>query len=665
MVSGTPSDPVRSGSIQVREVPSAVVRFAGDSGDGMQTAGTQFTDTSAILGNDVATLPDFPAEIRAPAGTVPGVSAFQINFASTDIRTPGDSVNALIAMNPAAFKAHINDVEPGGIVVVNEDEFNKVNLRKAGYPENYTPLDDEKYRVKYQFFKVPITRLNGDALKESGLGAKDAERCKNMFALGLVYWLFDRPLATTEKSLTDTFAVKKKLPQVAEANIRSLRAGYYFGETAEVFPVRYHVAPASIKPGKYRKVSGNEAVAMGLVTAAKLCGKDLIYCSYPITPASDILHNLAAMRNFGVKTFQAEDEIAAVCAAIGASFAGQIGVTGTSGPGVCLKSEALNLAIMTELPLVCVNVQRGGPSTGLPTKTEQSDLLQAMFGRNGDSPMVLVAPQSPADCFDITVEAVRLALQHMVPVMILSDGYLANGAEPWRVPESKDLKPFTIRHATDKASYHSYSRDERFVRPWAIPGTPGLEHRLGGLEKEHVTGNVSYDFENHQLMTQLRFAKVAKIADDLPPLEVIGEPEGDLLLLGWGGTYGSILTAAEHARQRGLKVSSAHLRYLNPMPKNLGCVLKKFKKVLIPELNFGQLRLLIRGRFLVDARGLNKIMGKPFLIEELTQAIDLMLSGKWGDAESLLPRQGRVDPANQGLAHTIAAAPVVAGAGEG
>jgi 2-oxoglutarate/2-oxoacid ferredoxin oxidoreductase subunit alpha len=636
-----------------REIVSAVVRFAGDSGDGMQTAGTQFTDTSAVLGNDVATLPDFPAEIRAPAGTVPGVSAFQINFASSEIRTPGDTVNALIAMNPAAFKAHVGDVEPGGIIVVNEDEFNKVNLRKAGFPEGYNPLDDEKYRVKYQFFRVPITRLNEEALKESGLGAKDIGRCKNMFALGLIYWLYDRPLDTTERYLTDTFAVRKRMPQVAEANIRTMRAGYYFGETAEVFPVRYHVAAATIKPGKYRKISGNEAVAMGLVAAAKMCGKQVVYCSYPITPATDILHNLAAMRHFGVKTFQAEDEIAAICNAIGASFAGQLGITGTSGPGICLKSEAINLAIMTELPLVIVNVQRGGPSTGLPTKTEQSDLLQAIYGRNGDSPLVVVAAQSPADCFDITIEAVRIALQHMVPVIVLTDGYLANGAEPWLIPQAKDLKPFEVKHATDPATYKPYARDERFVRPWAIPGTPGLQHRVGGLEKEHVLGMVSYDFENHQLMTQLRAAKVEKVADFLPELTVNGPSSGDLLVLGWGGTYGSITTAVERAQQKGHKVASAHLRYLNPMPRNLGSILKNFKQVLIPELNNGQLRMLVRGKYLVNARGLNKIMGKPFLIEELEQAIELMLNGRWGDRESLVPRGGNVDPDNQGLEHTI------------
>jgi 2-oxoglutarate ferredoxin oxidoreductase subunit alpha len=632
-----------------QELPNAVIRFAGDSGDGMQLAGTQFTDTSAIAGNDVATLPDFPAEIRAPAGTVAGVSGFQINFADTDIFTPGDEVHALIAMNPAAFKAHIDDVVPGGIVVVNETEFEKVNLRKAGYPEGYSPIDDAKHLQKYKIYKVPVTRLNAEALADTGMGAKDIGRCKNMWALGLIYWLYDRPLDVTIKYLEDYFGKKKKLPEVAAANIKALKAGFYFGETAEMFPVRYHVAKAAIKPGKYRKVTGNEATAMGLVTAAKLAGKTAVYCSYPITPASDVLHNLAAMRHYGVKTFQAEDEIAAVCAAIGASFAGQLGITGTSGPGLALKSEALGLAVMTELPLVVVNVQRGGPSTGLPTKTEQSDLLQALFGRNGDCPLVVIAPQSPADCFDIAIEAVRLALDYMVPVIILSDGYLGNGAEPWLVPDAKSFQPITVKHATDAATYHSYARDEKLARPWAIPGTPGLEHRIGGLEKAHVTGNVSYDPDNHQRMTELRQAKVSGIAKALPPLKVQGPDAGDLLVLGWGGTYGSIATAVQHARAKGKSVASAHLRHLSPMPANLGEVLKAYQKVLIPELNTGQLRLLIRGRFLVDARGLNKVQGKPFLVEEIEEAIDLMLSGAWGDREFLIPRHHGVTLDEQDL----------------
>lgn len=637
---------------------SAVVRFAGDSGDGMQLAGTQLTDTSAILGNDVATLPDYPAEIRAPAGTVAGVSGFQVNFASEQIFTPGDVVNALIAMNPAAFKAHINDVEPGGIVVVNETEFSKTNLKKAGYEVGYNPIEDEKYDLHYKVYKVPITKLNQEALKDSGLSPKDINRCKNMFALGLVYWIFDRPLDTTIRHLTETFSVRKKRPEVAEANIAALKAGYFFGETAEIFPVRYSVAKAPIPTGKYRKVTGNEALAMGLITASKLAKKSLHYCTYPITPASDILHYLAPAKNFGVKTFQAEDEIAAMCAAIGVGFAGQLGVTGTSGPGLALKGEALGLAVMTELPVVVVNVQRGGPSTGLPTKTEQSDLWQAMYGRNGDCPAVVLAPQSPADCFNAAIEACRIALTRMMPVVLLTDGYIANGSEPWRVPTEADFEPIEINHATlSKASdngdeapaFMPYTRNENLTRPWAIPGNPGTEHRIGGLEKANNTGNVSYDPTNHQLMTRIRAEKVARVANMVPDIQVKGDQDADLLVLGWGGPYGSIATAVSNARKQGKKVASAHLRYLNPMPKNLGEVLKKFDKILIPELNNGQLRLIIRGKFLADARGLNKIQGKPFLIEEIEQAIELLLSGEWGDTEALYPVNGKVDVNAQAL----------------
>lgn len=634
---------------------SVVVRFAGDSGDGMQLAGTQFTDTSAIFGNDVATLPDFPAEIRAPAGTVAGVSGFQINFAATDIHTPGDKVNALIAMNPAAFKAHIRDVEPGGIVIVNDSEFEKTNLRKAGYEDGYNPLDDEQFTSKYKIYRVPITRLNEESLADSGMGAKEIGRCKNMYALGLVYWLFDRPIDQTVKFLEDYFGKKKNLPHVAEANVNALKAGYYFGETAEIFPARYQVQKASITPGTYRKITGNDALAMGLITAGKLAEKQLIYCSYPITPASDVLHAMAAHRHFGVKTFQAEDEIAAASAAIGASFAGQIAVCGTSGPGFALKSEAVGLAVMTELPLVVVDVQRGGPSTGLPTKTEQSDLLTAMFGRNGDCPVVILAPQSPADCFDIALEAVRLAMRHMVPVMVLSEGYLANGAEPWPVPDASAFEKIDVHHADDPESFQAYSRNENLARPWAIPGTAGLEHRIGGLEKQHQTGNVAYEPENHQLMTDLRHEKVQRVAEHIPPIEPHGDASGELLVLGWGGTYGSILTAVNRARERGKRVSAAHLRHLNPMPSNLGDVLKRFEKVLIPELNTGQLRPLIRGRFLIDAKGLNKVQGSPFLVDELDQAIDLMLTGEWGERESLIPRDHQVRPDDRSRVAELAA----------
>ncbi len=659
------SAPQQASERQNKDIQSAVVRFAGDSGDGMQLAGTQFTDTSAVFGNDVATLPDYPAEIRAPAGTVAGVSGFQINFAATDIHTPGDAVHALIAMNPAAFKAHIDDVETGGLVVVNESEFDKVNLRKAGYPEGYNPLDDEKFTQRFRIVPVPITRLNAEALADSGLSAKDIGRCKNMFALGIIYWLYDRPMDVTVNYLEDYFGKKKKLPQVAAANINALKSGHAFGETTEMFPVRYHIAKAQVAPGKYRKVTGNEAAAMGLVTASKLAGKDLIYCTYPITPASEILHSLATMRNFGVKTFQAEDEIAAICAAIGASFAGQLGVTGTSGPGLCLKSEALNLAIIAELPLVVINVQRGGPSTGLPTKTEQSDLLQAMFGRNGDSPVVVLAAQSPSDCFDMAIEACRIAITHMTPVILLSDGYLGNGAEPWRVPSADQFDKIVVKHPTDPTTFKAYGRDANLARPWAIPGTPGLEHRIGGLEKANITGSVSYDSMNHQEMTDLRRLKVEKIADDIPATEPHGAANGDLLVLGWGGTYGTILTAVNRARAQGKNVSCLHLRYLNPMPRNLGQVLKRFKKVLVPELNTGQLRLIVRGKFLVDARGLNKVQGKPFLVEEIQQAIDLMLNDGWGDADSLTPRHNTLTPISAGhpvvASHAAASQPADGG----
>ena len=626
-----------------KELESAVVFFAGDSGDGMQLVGTQFTDTSAIFGNDVATLPDFPAEIRAPAGTVPGVSGFQVNFASTDIHTPGDEVDTLIAMNPAAFKAHIDDVKTGGMVIANESEFTKINLRKAGYAEDYNPLDDEKYNQRIKLLQVPISRLNEEALADSDMKAKAKGRCKNMWSLGLIFWLFDRPLDVTINYLNDYFGKKKNMPAVAEANINALKAGYYFGETAEIFNEHYRIDKAEVPSGTYRKITGNEASAMGLVVAAKLAGKTLVYGSYPITPASGILEALAAMRNYGVKTIQMEDEIAAICSAIGAAFAGELAATGTSGPGLALKSEALGLAVMTELPLVVINVQRGGPSTGLPTKTEQSDLLQTLYGRNGDCPLVVMAPQSPADCFEVSIEASRIAMEHMVPVVILSDGYLANGAEPWQLPSVDDYEPIKIKHDHDPETFQPYSRDENFVRPWAKIGTPGLMHRLGGIEKAQGTGNVSYDPENHQEMTNIRFDKVEKLADFIAPLEPRGDASGDVLVLGWGGTYGSLITAVDRAREQGKSVSGIHLRHLNPFPKNLSEILSRFKKVLIPELNAGQLLGIIRGKYLVDAKGLNKIQGKPFLVEEVQEAIDIMLEDRWpADKVSLMPSEHHV-----------------------
>lgn len=620
-VEESPSEPETRGNPikhRVEELDSVVVRFAGDSGDGMQLAGTQFTNASAIFGNDISTLPDFPAEIRAPAGTLAGVSGFQINFSSHDIYTPGDLVNTLVVMNPAALKTNLKDLEKGGLLIVNSDAFTFNDLRKADYATN--PLEDGSLSG-YRVVPVPINTLNREALKDIRLSPREVDRCKNFFALGLVYWLYDRPLEPTLRWIREKFA---KNPAILEANTRALKAGFHYGETTELFQVQYRVPPASIKPGTYRKITGNEATALGLVTASVLCNKTLVYCSYPITPASDILHALAELKRYGVRTFQAEDEIAAVGAAIGASFGGALGVTGSSGPGLCLKSEAIGLAVMVELPLLVIDVQRGGPSTGLPTKTEQADLLQALFGRNGESPVAVVAPCSPADCFDMTIEAVRIALRFMTPVILLSDGYLGNGAEPWLIPDINALPRIEITHPTKPnhdGQFMPYLRDERLVREWALPGTPGLEHRIGGLEKEDVTGNVSYDPLNHEKMVRIRAQKVANIANEIPPLSVNGPEEGDLLVIGWGGTFGSITTAVNRARRKGLKVASAHLRYLNPMPKNTGEVLKRYKRVLVPELNCGQLLLLLRGRYLVDAVGLNKIQGKPFLVSEIESEI--------------------------------------------
>jgi len=615
--------------VKTEVLESATIRLAGDSGDGMQLAGTQFTNTSAILGNDISTLPDFPAEIRAPAGTLAGVSGFQIHFSSRDIHTPGDRLNALVAMNPAALKTNVRDLETGGILIVNSDAFGTSDLHKAGYQAN--PLSDGSLKG-YRLFAVPISALNRAAVAEIKLSPREADRCKNFFALGLVYWLYERSLEPTLRWIREKFS---KNPAVLEANTRTLKAGYNYGDTTEALPVHYRVEKAAnIKPGRYRKITGNEAIALGLTAATNLANLPLVYASYPITPASDILHQLSDLKRFGVKTIQAEDEIAAVGAAIGASFGGALGVTATSGPGVCLKSEAIGLAVMTELPLIIIDVQRGGPSTGLPTKTEQADLLQAMFGRNGECPAAIVAPCSPADCFNMVFEAVRLAVSFMVPVFLLSDGYLANGAEPWLIPSTADLPRLAIRHLREPngdgngdgtPKFLPYKRDERLVRPWAIPGTPGLEHRIGGLEKEDVTGNVSYDPANHEHMIKTRAQKVANIANEIPLLEVKGPDQGDLLLIGWGGTYGSITTAVQNAQRKGQRVAHAHLRYLNPMPRNTGDVLKRYKKVLVPELNSGQLRFLLRAQYLVDAVGLNKIQGRPFLVSEIEEKIDQML----------------------------------------
>lgn len=619
------------------EVESVTIRFAGDSGDGMQLAGTQFTNTSALAGNDIATFPDFPAEIRAPAGTLAGVSGFQVHFAATDIHTPGDALDALVAMNPAALKTNLRDLQPGGILVLNTDGFGVSDLEKAKYKTN--PLDDGSLKG-YKVVRVPVTKMTREAVTECKLSTREADRCKNFFALGLVYWMYERSLEPTLKWIRDKFA---KNPQYVEANIRALRAGYNYGDTVEVMPVQYKVAKARITPGTYRKITGNEAIVLGLVAATQLANKQLVYASYPITPASSVLEGLADLRRFGVKTFQAEDEIAAVGVAIGASYGGAVGVTGTSGPGVCLKSEAIGLAVMTELPLVIVDVQRGGPSTGLPTKTEQADLLQAMFGRNGECPVAILAAQTPVDCFEMAFEAVRIATRFMCPVFLLSDGYLANGSEPWKMPPFDKLPRIEVRNPTQPNSegwsgagheagngeasrFLPYRRDELLARPWAVPGTPGLEHRIGGIEKQDVTGNVNYEPGNHEHMVKTRAQKIENIAQTIPDLAVVGEPDAELLVIGWGGTYGSITTAVERCRRKGMKVAQAHLRYLNPMPKNTPEVLKKFKKILVPELNNGQLSWLLRAKYLAPAEGLNKIQGRPFLVSEIEAAIEKALS---------------------------------------
>jgi 2-oxoglutarate ferredoxin oxidoreductase subunit alpha len=598
---------------------SAVVRLCGDSGDGMQLAGTQLTNASALVGNDVATLPDYPAEIRAPRGTRAGVSGFQIHFASHRIFTPGDQIDALVAMNAAALATNLPDLRAGGILIVNSDGFEKRDLELAGYKQN--PLEDSSLEG-YQVFKVEMTRLTHLAVKELGLSNQEADRCTNFYAMGLVFWLYDRPLEPTRRFIVEKFG---KRPDVAEANRRALEAGYNYGFATEAFGSHYAVPRAKLAPGRYRNITGNQALAWGLMAAARLSGCELFYGSYPITPASDILHELSRRKNFRVRTFQAEDEIAAIAAVIGASFAGAMAVTGTSGPGMSLKTEGLGLAVMTELPMLIVNVQRGGPSTGLPTKSEQADLHQALFGRHGECPMPVLAARSPADCFDIAREAWRIAVRYMTPVILLSDAYVANGSEPWRIPQMSQLEPIVVGHpdpASDGAEFHPYSRDERLARPWALPGTPGLMHRLGGLEKQDITGAVSYDPANHQHMVELRAQKIAHIADDIPPQEVVGSRSGDLLVLSWGGTYGAVATAVRHAMQRGRSVAHAHLRYLNPLPANLGQLLRGYQKVLVAELNCGQLRGLIRAEYLIDAQGLNKVNGRPFSVHEVTAAIE-------------------------------------------
>ncbi|MGH9749342.1 MAG: 2-oxoacid:acceptor oxidoreductase subunit alpha [Candidatus Polarisedimenticolia bacterium] len=607
---------------KVTEIETVVIRFAGDSGDGMQLTGTQFADTTALAGNDLATLPDFPAEIRAPAGTLAGVSGYQISFSSRDILTPGDQPDVLVAMNPAALKVNLGDLDEGGILILDTDAFSEANLHKAAYATN--PLKDGSL-AGFRVFDLPLTSLTLKAVAETGLTGRQATRCKNFFALGLVFWLYERPVDYTRDWIEKKF---KNHEQMARANTLALLAGYNYADTTEIFTTHYRVQRAQLAPGTYRKITGNEATAMGFVTAALLSDRPLFYGSYPITPASDILHELSRFKNYPVKTFQAEDEISAMGAAIGAAYGGALGLCGTSGPGVCLKSEAIGLAVMTELPVVIANIQRGGPSTGLPTKTEQADLLQAMYGRNGECPVAIVAPATPADCFTMAIEAFRIATRHMTPVFFLSDGYLGNGAEPWRVPAPADLPRLEVKFWTDAATFKPYLRDPRtLARPWAVPGTPGLEHRIGGLEKEDVTGNVSYDPLNHEKMVHLREEKIARIADDLPLQEIHGDPSGRLLVVGWGSTHGAITSAVDEARRDGLAVSSIHLRYLNPFPRNLGEIFGRFETILIPELNLGQLRALLRARFLVDARGLNKVQGKPFRVSEIARAIRNALKG--------------------------------------
>ena len=600
-----------------KELERVVIRFAGDSGDGMQLTGDRFTSVTATFGNDLATQPDFPAEIRAPAGTIPGVSAFQIHFADFDILTPGDQPGVLLAMNPAALKANIEDLVPGGLLIVNSDSFEKRNLEKAGYSSN--PLDDGSLSG-YQIYKIPMTTMTLQAVKDSGVSKKEAERCKNMFALGVISWMYGRPLEPTVEWVQKKFANK---PAIQKANVAALKAGHAFGETAEL--TAFEVRPAVLAPGTYRRITGNQAIAYGLLAASVQAKLPLFLGSYPITPASDVLHELSRHKNFGVRTVQAEDEIGAAGMALGAAFAGHLGVTTTSGPGLDLKSETIGLAVALEVPLIVIDIQRGGPSTGLPTKTEQSDLLHAMFGRHGEAPLPIVAPYSPASCFWACLEAARLAIRYMTPVIVLSDGYLANGAEPWRIPSVDKIPEIPVTFASHPNvgdDFWPYLRDEQtLARPWAIPGTPGLEHRVGGLEKADGTGNISYEPDNHQLMTQLRAAKIQAIEEDIEPLEWHGDDDAKVLVLGWGGTYGSIGAACRRLRARGQKVAQAHLKHLNPFPKNTKEVLSRFERVVIPEMNTGQLSKLIRADFLVDAVSINKVKGVPFRASELEQEI--------------------------------------------
>ncbi len=609
---------------EVRTLEDVTVRFAGDSGDGMQLTGSQFSDTTALVGNDLNTLPDYPAEIRAPSGTLYGVSGFQLHFSSSDVFTPGDNPDVLVAMNPAALKINLKELKKHGIIIINTDAFDTKNLKMAGFEGN--PLEDDTLSG-YQVYQVPITNLTTNALKESTLSPKQITRCKNFFALGIMYWLFQRPLEPTIKWIAQKF---KKDQDLVDANQKVLKAGYYFGDSTRIFETRFEVKPAELRKGTYRSISGNEAIALGMVAAALKSELPLFLGSYPITPASEILHFLSKYKNYNVRTFQAEDEIGGITSAIGASFGGSLALTTTSGPGMALKTEAMGLAVMTELPLVIVNVQRGGPSTGLPTKTEQSDLMQAIYGRNGEAPIPVIAASSPSDCFITAMEASRIALKYMTPVILLSDGYIGNGAEPWRLPDLNTLPEINAEYYTDAENFQPYERDENLSRPWARPGTPGLEHRIGGLEKSHIYGNVSYDPDNHEFMVKMRDKKVKQIQQDIPDLNVMGSEEGELLILGWGGTYGAITEAVEKARKSGMNVSQAHLKYLNPMPKNTVDVLRRFKKILIPELNLGQLAKIIKSEFLLPVESLTKIKGLPFKSGEIEEKIKEMLGGNNG-----------------------------------
>lgn len=603
---------------KVEELEDVTIRFAGDSGDGMQLTGSQFTFTSAAFGNDISTLPDYPAEIRAPAGSLAGVSSFQLNFSSKPIMTPGDTPSVLVAMNPAALAVFKNDLKKGGMVIVNKDAFTERNYERAGLTSD--PLTDGSLS-DYRVVEIPISSLNLAALDEIDLPSKAKDRCKNLFALGVLYWMYHRPLDHTLSWIEKKFA---KNPKIVEANQKVLKAGYYFGETTELIPASFTVAPAEVKKGTYRNIAGNEATALGFAAAGSLADSPIVYCTYPITPASDVLHELAKLKNLGIKTIQCEDEIAGIGAAIGASFGGHIGVTGTSGPGLALKGEALGLAVMTELPLVLLNVQRAGPSTGLPTKVEQADLYQAMYGRNGESPCVVIAAQSPADCFNTAIEACRIAIKYMTPVVMLTDGYVANSSEPWLLPDMDKLEKIDLKHPTEapQGQFFPYLRDEKtLARPWAVPGTPGYEHRLGGLEKSDLTGDVSYDGPNHEHMVKMRAEKVKRVADMIAPMEVQGEAKGEILVIGWGGTYGAISTACDRLRKDGYSVSNTHLRHINPLPKDLAGIIKNYEKVIIPEINSGQLKTILRAEYLVDAQGINKVQGKPFKVEELYDGI--------------------------------------------